>query len=57
MHIIVVGVVEEKLIFGAATSAQATLSSYGTPHVRYFVGHQLIPVNPTIVLLLVHEYS
>jgi hypothetical protein len=30
MHIIVVGVVEEKLIFDAATSAQATLSSYCT---------------------------
>jgi hypothetical protein len=29
-----VDVVEEKLIFDAATSAQATLSSYGTPHMQ-----------------------
>jgi hypothetical protein len=36
MHI-VVDVVGEKLIFVAATSAQATLS-YDTPHLRCFVG-------------------
>jgi hypothetical protein len=40
MHI-VVDVVGEKLIFVAATSAQATLSSYGTPHLRCFVRHPL----------------
>jgi hypothetical protein len=50
---VVVGVVEEKLIFDAATSAQATLSSYGTPHMRCFVGHQYILVNPTIMSFIV----
>ena len=52
MHI-VVDVVAEKLILHCRDIGQATLSwDATTPHMRYLVEHQLVPVNPTVVLLL-----
>jgi hypothetical protein len=57
MHI-VVDVVGEKLIFVAATSAQATLS-YDTPHLRCFVRHplQAVPVKRGGYLFSSHYVS